>query len=792
MKLRITLLIPLILALSTLVTSYLMYKQAINLADLRIHKEGINNIQLDISRLQNILYNRLTEANLEEARLNISVSAMNPAITNLILVDEHDKVLISNRYIWEGNPAHQVTKYQLHTARTVRDNNRAHVSYEQNQQSLLYGYYPITLQLEDRQKQPNKRIGVLYVEYSIKSQLMIAEHAATQQAITFAVIMLFVTALVSLLLHLLVSTRLNKLTLAAQSLAEGNLTTDAQLGGNDELSQLGNSINEMTRRLREDIQYREEAEQQIRVANSNLELRIQERTEQLQEAQHIAHMGNWVLDLQTGESFWSDEVYQLLGCKAEDFRASKEAYFSFIHPDDKHLLDEATNKITESVPSQSLEYRIIRSDERIIWMYGKIVGGFDESGRLIKLSGIIRDITQDKSEEAEREQLHMQLRQSHKMETLGQLTGGIAHDFNNMLTSISGFTQLAQLLNIKDKKSKLPLYLEQINKVSERAKNLVAQMLSFSRVDKDIDEVEIIELNAFIADSISMLRPIIPSSIDIIFSPNDERYSVSANSVMLSQVIMNLFLNAKDAITEPHGSINISVSKKLYQQDICTSCHHGISGEYIDICIKDTGEGIPTDILNRLFDPFFTTKGVGQGSGMGLSIVHGIIHRHNGHLLVDSSSNTGTSFDILLKPEDDNYQLDNQKEHMTTISSGTGQHILVVDDDPAITTFLTHMLEAHDYRVTAMSGSIEALDFFQQHHSQLSLVITDQTMPMLTGIEMARKMLHIADGFPIILCTGYSEQVDEKQALEMNIKAFLSKPYQNSELLKAIQMHIRR
>lgn len=792
MKLRLTLLIPLLLVFSTLVTSLLIYQQAVSLADTRIHKEGINNIQLDISRLQNILYNRLTEANLEEARLNISVSAMNPAITNLILVDENDKVLIANRYTWEGSSAERVTQYQRQTAHTVRVNNRAHVSYEQSQQSLIYGYYPITLQLKDIQNHPNKRLGVLYVEYSIATGLQQAEQAATQQAATFAGLMLLVTIIVALLLHLLISTRLNKLNLAAQALADGDLKVDVQMGGDDELTQLGRSFNEMTRRIREDIHFREDAERKIRAANSSLESRIQERTEQLHEAQHIAHMGNWILDLKTGESFWSDEVYRLIGCEPGAFTASREAYFSYLHPEDRHLLEDATKKIAETRTAQSLEYRVQRSDGSIIWLFGKIVGNFDEAGELIRLSGIIQDITQTRHETEEREQLHRQLRQSHKMETLGQLTGGIAHDFNNMLTSISGFTQLAQLLDIKDEKGKLPLYLEQINKVGERAKNLVAQMLSFSRIDKDIEEIETIELNEFLTDTTAMLRPLIPSTIDINLLLTDDSYIISANSVMLSQVIMNLCLNAKDAITTPHGSISISLAREIYRKKICTSCHHDINDEYISISIRDTGEGISDEIVERLFDPFFTTKEVGQGSGMGLSIVHGIIHRHNGHILIDSSTNTGTCFNILLKPEKQETQRTSKRRYeMENISAGQGQHILVVDDDPSITNFLTHMLEAHNYKVTALCDSLEALSYFQQHHARLGLVITDQTMPSLTGIEMASRMLDVEHGFPIILCTGYSEHVDETQALNMKIKAFLNKPYQNSVLLETVQKHIR-
>lgn len=250
----------------------------------------------------------------------------------------------------------------------------------------------------------------------------------------------------------------------------------------------------------------------------------------------------------------------------------------------------------------------------------------------------IRDIT-------DREQLYEQLQQSQKMEAIGHLTGGIAHDFNNMLASIMGFTQLAIDLSESIHNEKLDDYLQEINRAGERARDLVAQMLSYSRRTPGKKFVPL-ELPVLIKEVVMMIRPMLPSSIEINYDFDEDVPMVKVDPVRLHQVLMNLCINARDAIGG-HGRIDLLLASANVKNKLCSSCHELISGDFVGIKVSDNGSGIVQDNIRNIFDPFFTTKEVGKGTGMGLSVVHGIMHDHHGHIVVDSVPGQGTEINLL-------------------------------------------------------------------------------------------------------------------------------------------------
>ena len=266
-----------------------------------------------------------------------------------------------------------------------------------------------------------------------------------------------------------------------------------------------------------------------------------------------------------------------------------------------------------------------------------------ETSEGVKLIVDVRDIT-------EREQLYAQLQQAQKMEAIGLLTGGIAHDFNNMLASIMGFTQLAMDLSEDLGNDKLNEYLQEVNQAGERARDLIAQMLSFSRRNAE-KELLPLKLAILIKEVVSMLRPMLPSSIGINYKVEGDIPMVKADPVKIHQVLMNLCINARDAI-DGHGRIDLYLRLGHMDKAICSSCHNSINGEFVEIAIVDNGPGIKKSHLNKIFDPFFTTKEVGKGTGMGLSVVHGIMHDHLGHIVLESRSAKGTTFRLLFPPAD--------------------------------------------------------------------------------------------------------------------------------------------
>jgi signal transduction histidine kinase/CheY-like chemotaxis protein len=388
-----------------------------------------------------------------------------------------------------------------------------------------------------------------------------------------------------------------------------------------------------------------------------------------------------------------------------------------------------------------------------------------------------------------RETLELQLFHSQKIESLGQLTGGIAHDFNNMLASILGYTELALLTDSVTKDSKLSRYLNQVMTSGESAKMLVNQMLAFSRSNETVEETEVFSVSEVIEHTYKFLQPLIPSSINISVKINEKDYFINANKGMIEQVLMNLCLNSKDAIVDNKGSIVLSSEVVVLDKNVCDSCHMDVSGTYVSIQIEDTGKGMDALVQKRLFEPFFSTKEVGKGTGMGLSIVHGIIHNHHGHILVDSEVGKGTIIKILLPQAlKDNNGLENDLYSQDSIISLslTGKHVLVVDDEIYIANYISDLLTKYGAKVTSKTNSEDAFSFYEDNYSEIDLVITDQTMPNLTGHEMAINMLKISPDASIILCTGYSEDVNEKIALNNHIKAFFKKPIKSQELLSSI------
>ena len=392
--------------------------------------------------------------------------------------------------------------------------------------------------------------------------------------------------------------------------------------------------------------------------------------------------------------------------------------------------------------------------------------------------------------EVKHEALEKQLMQAQKMEALGQLTGGIAHDFNNMLASILGFTSLSMKIADKEKPgSKLSEYLGMVQKSGIRARDLIAQMLAFSRTDTSIDTQQIINLDSTINEVVNMLKPMLPSSIEITTEIKDNTPAVRVDPVKINQVIMNLCINARDAMTRK-GKIHILLHQTIIKEHDCSACHKKIAGQYVELCIRDNGSGIDPVILNRLFEPFFTTKEIGKGTGMGLSMVHGIVHNYNGHIIIESEANKGSAFRLLfpLATEDDNDKTKTSpaEEISSYEITDTGQHIMVVDDEESITRFIRELLEDHGYKVTTFTSSNEALQYFTSHKDHIDLVITDQTMPNMSGTLMANSMLMKKPNLPIIICTGYNEDINKEKVRDMGIVNYFEKPFAIDALLQAV------
>jgi len=391
----------------------------------------------------------------------------------------------------------------------------------------------------------------------------------------------------------------------------------------------------------------------------------------------------------------------------------------------------------------------------------------------------IRDLTEQKQAEKERESIQKQLRQSQKMESIGHLTGGIAHDFNNMLASIQGYNGLALEMYAREE-GKLNQYLTEVAKASERARILIAQMLAFSRGGSA--DHKPLELTPLVKEAIKMLRSTLPSSIEIKEHQIGQSPTVLLDAVQFHQIVMNMCINARDAITDDSGIIEITLQNDSPEDCVCSSCHKPIKGEHVKLTVRDTGMGMDEETINNIFDPFYTTKPVDKGTGMGLSVVHGIVHDHGGHIHVKSVPGKGSEFSLYFP------FFQGEVEELESTQPLNKQHgkgkIMVVDDDPTLAGYLKEMLASRGYDVELFVDPCAALGAFESNPANFDLVLTDQTMPILPGHKLAQALLNKRPDIPIILCTGYSEMIDESKSRSLNIKGYLQKPVESNKLVE--------
>ncbi len=381
----------------------------------------------------------------------------------------------------------------------------------------------------------------------------------------------------------------------------------------------------------------------------------------------------------------------------------------------------------------------------------------------------------------ERTRLEDQLRQVHKMEAIGTLAGGIAHDFNNILAAVIGFAEMVEDDLPRDGKS--TLRIQRVLKAAYRGRDLVKQILAFSR-KTDVMRSPL-SLSPLLEETVHLLRASLPSTIEIILSMEAASDTVLASPTEVQQIIVNLATNASFAMAEKGGTLGISVTNVDFRPDSPVLSEDVKPGEYVQLAVTDTGHGMEPHVMKRVFEPFFTTKGVGEGTGMGLAVVYGIVKGLNGSVLVESKPGMGSTFRVSLPITRTDEKSKTGKRQAVPRGS---EHILFVDDEELLMEWAKDTLERLGYTVTACNDSTEALTLFSSGPYRFDLVIADQTMPKLTGISLAGKILALRPNIPVILCTGHSDSVSPEKAKKAGVKEFLMKPLGRQELASAVRM----
>ncbi len=388
---------------------------------------------------------------------------------------------------------------------------------------------------------------------------------------------------------------------------------------------------------------------------------------------------------------------------------------------------------------------------------------------------------------SERKRLEAQLRQAQKMEAIGTLAGGIAHDFNNILTAILGYTELA--LDDIHQDSHAWSYLREVRKAGLRAKTLVQQILTFSR---RTEQPRIpVQLPMLIEEALALLRASLPSTIEIQHAITKDVGPVLADATQLHQVLLNLCANAAHAMRETGGRLEVRLEAAEVDEPVTAQHPELPPGSYVCITVTDTGHGMPPEVMDRIFEPFFTTKAPGEGTGMGLALVHGIVTNHGGTVLVASGVGQGTTFTVYLPCSADLGQDQVSQEEALLTGTPTGaERVLLIDDEAALVHLGEAILRRLGYEVVVCTSSTEALEVFRAAPQRFDLVITDQTMPHMTGERLAQALRRLRPDIPIILCTGFSHVMHAERAQELGIDAFLMKPLAMQELAQTIQQVI--
>jgi PAS domain S-box-containing protein len=393
-----------------------------------------------------------------------------------------------------------------------------------------------------------------------------------------------------------------------------------------------------------------------------------------------------------------------------------------------------------------------------------------------------RDITERNQVNQEKAALAEQLQQAQKMEAIGTLAGGIAHDFNNILSAILGFAELASF--DMDEAFKAKRNLEQSIKAAHRAKDLVQQILTFSRQGKQ--ERKPLNLKPIVKEGLKFLRASLPATIEIHQEIEEDLGPIEADPTQIHQVLMNLCTNAAHAMDEKGGVLIVSLSNLDLDRGI-TAAQAGIeAGSYVRLQVSDTGHGMSPEILRRIFDPYFTTREPGKGTGLGLSVVHGIVKSYGGRIAVSSEAGKGSTFDIYF-PRIETAGVPMEAYRAELLPLGSRERVLFVDDEKAIVDLSREILGHLGYEVVTRTSSIEALELFRARSDQFDLVITDMTMPNMTGDRLAKELLRIRPDIPIILCTGFSEHITEEKAKGIGIRELVMKPMTMRELATAMR-----
>ncbi len=455
--------------------------------------------------------------------------------------------------------------------------------------------------------------------------------------------------------------------------------------------------------------------------------------------------------------FISANIIGMFACYSIEYYARRDFYMALLLSQEREKVRKINRELENRVRQRT--HQLVKTNEELV-----------------------KEIEANRRAEEEKMRLQIQLQQAQKMEAIGTLAGGIAHDFNNILAAIMGYTEMTLLRQPVRGDNETRQNLDKILKASQRAKDLVNQILTFSRQRQQ--EVSAVSMGPIIKEGLSLLRASLPRQIEIVREIATELDTINADPTQIHQILMNLCTNAAHAMEENGGTLTVrleNITVRIGDE------HHrdGVNaGEYVRLTVQDTGHGIDENIIERIFDPYFTTKKPGKGTGMGLAVIHGIVKSYNGSITVRSRRGEGTRFQVFFPVAEKAAREEKEREDPPPMGKA---NILYVDDEDFLVELASQMLEQLQYDVVATESPRQALEIFRRNPYRFDLMITDMTMPHMNGVQLTTAVREVRKDFPVIICTGFSEQINPENAREMGLSGFLLKPFSIRDMAIAIQ-----
>jgi two-component system, cell cycle sensor histidine kinase and response regulator CckA len=599
------------------------------------------------------------------------------------------------------------------------------------------------------------------------------KHRFRQRILVSGTFALLAALGLSLLISRGLAVPLRELVTGTAEIERGNYAVKVPVRSHDEVGRLAAAFNDMTERISAS-----HAAQEQRIAERTQELAERKRAEEalrrseasLREAQRIAHLGNWQWNIATNELHWSEEIYSIFGLAPHQFRATYESFLDRVHPEDREKVTQAVRQTLGAGQPYSLDHRVVRPDGEVRIVHERAEVVQDGTGKAVHMVGTVQDITEQKRIEAE-------FLRAQRLDSVGALASGMAHDLNNALSPILMGIQLIRRQS-QDSETREMLTVMEAN--THRGADMVRQVLTFARGREG--QRELLNVGRLVREMENIVRQTLPKSITVAAMVPSDLWPVLGNSTQLHQVLLNLCVNARDAMPSG-GELTLAADNVELSPDEAKGIPEAVPGRYVMLLVSDTGTGIPPEVLPQLFQPFFTTKSPGQGTGLGLSTVARIVRNHGGFVSVKSEVGTGTAFEIYL-PRAEAPAPAPAAAAPVGLALGKGELLLFIDDDRSVREMVGPTLTEHGYRVLSAANGAEALALLSQHQREVRLLLTDLAMPVMDGAATLEVVRVRYPTLPVIVMSGSLDP--GKERLPAGVTGFLAKPFPLEQLLAAI------